>query len=152
MHKFFFILLLMISPFLHAKDAICYLTAAKADCWKDYKVTIFIIESEKRQHIASLMIPQDKLWGRMSFPCKLGVNFTYEAEYAPAIWQNDKEKRFKYNKILQIKPDMPEDSAALSLDVCFPKDFLNTPVPMSRSKACRCNLEDIPPVKMKESP
>lgn len=143
-----FFALILIHPG-YAKEIECYLTVVKNDCWKTYNVDVTLTDLASKEKIVSLRAPSGKLWSRDKFTCTLGKVLEYSATYSPVFWQTDQGKVFYSNKYWTLPESLAENQAALNITICFPEQFVGTPIPPDATAKCKCDTSVAPEIKLK---
>lgn len=124
----------------------CYVTLVKAECWKNYQIDINTTQSDGKV-VGKILIPKDKMWGRIDFPCDAGDVLASDVSFDPPIWVNQKGMRYKSNRFWSLPAADPVNGSIFTINMCFPGDFAKLPVSTDTNSSCDCSMEGIPPVK-----
>ena len=131
--------------FLHICYAFtCYLTLLKEDCWKNYAVTVQVMDSIKNNNLLTITVPQGKMWTRLPFNCTAGQNLMYSAKFSPIFWQSEKNTQYMAKKFWVLPKVQPEKAAAWEIPVCFAQAFSGVPFPPDAVSTCKCDFTIIP--------
>lgn len=125
----------------------CYLTLIKDNCWQEYDVTFRVFDAATDKVLATILAHQDQSWGRQSFECRPKQTFRFEAQFSPAIWQADVDKKYA-GKRYWSTPASIDGAVAWNINVCFSDDFSSVPMPPSANK-CHCDVSVAPPIPKK---
>ena len=126
----------------------CYITVVKNDCWKNTNATITLTNLATKEVVASVVVPTGELWSRKKTTCTLGTALSYSASYSPVFWQSDKGKVFYSDKYWTLPESMQKGQQALTITICFPEQFVGTPIPPDATSKCKCDPSIAPPVKL----
>ena len=132
MHR---LLMLLVSACfaMQAQAFPCFLTMVKDSCWSDYNVTIAAMDATTGKQITSVLIPQGKSWTRVQF--------------TPVFWENDKGKSYAGQRQWTLPEAIKEGDTAWNITMCYPAQFSQVPLPPGANSNCKCNMDEIPPVK-----
>ncbi len=122
----------------------CFITAAKDNCWIDYNVTIQVVDLASANKITSISIPKGKAWVRVETQCEPSQELKMQAEFNPVFWQSDKGKTYNAKQYWQLPSAIKKGEAAWNLDICYPANFAQVPLPPSAVSNCICDFTKIP--------
>lgn len=124
----------------------CYFTLVKDNCWLKYNVNVRVIDASTEKEVLSVSVPAGQAWARETFACSPKQSLTYLASFTPVIWESEKGK--VYNSVTNwILPDTikPGDKA-WTISVCYPKSFVQVPMPPEATSSCACDFSAVPPI------
>jgi hypothetical protein len=125
----------------------CYLTVVKGRCWvEDYDVNVTVQDASNQKTITTINVAKGKPWARASFECAPSQTLQYFATYSPSIWQNE-DKSYKAKKYSVLDSEIDPTDVAWSLQICYPDDFSNVPLPPKAGADCSCDVKNIPEVQ-----
>lgn len=126
----------------------CYFTPMKGSCWKDYTVTIKVLDNGTQKPLMDpVVIEKGKFWKRVKFDCKPSQGLLFEANYKPLIWKTNKQKAYKALRIWFLPNTIKKGIKAWNVPLCFPKQFAQVPTPITATDNCTCTIKkDIPPI------
>ena len=140
-----FITLSLITASTYAFD--CYVTAIKGNCWKNFSVTLDVIDNGTKKSLIVVKIPKGKMWVREKFSCKEKQGLDYKANFTPAIWNDKSENNFNSKRVWFLPDDIKKGAVAWNMNVCFPTHFSEVPLPTDADSSCGCSIiKSIPPV------
>lgn len=125
----------------------CFVTLVKDSCWTDYNVTVTIATAQTGKQVASVIVPQGQSWVRQSFTCQPGESLAFSAIFDPVFWENDKGKVYPGQSNWQLPQAIKKGETAWNINVCYPSEFAEVPLPPQANGSCKCITENIPPVK-----
>lgn len=124
----------------------CYLTVAKDSCWQDYNVKITAIDTANSKELVTINIPEGKAWGRGKFECAAKQVLAFRASFTPVFWQNDVGKVYFGQHYWVLPYQTYSNETAWNINLCYPEQFAEVPLPPVGGENCKCNMQDIPPV------
>jgi hypothetical protein len=124
----------------------CYVTLVKADCWKGYQVDLNITKSDGKV-VGKILIPKDKTWGRIDFPCNAGDVLASDISFDPPIWKHQVGLRFKSKRFWNLPATEADKGTLFAINMCFPGEFAQIPQAPNANTSCDCSMEGIPPVE-----
>lgn len=124
----------------------CFVTMVKDSCWGNYNVTVSVSNVKTGKLITSVIIPQDQFWARQSFSCEPGDAMSFSAVFTPVFWENDKGKTYPGQRTWQLPQEIKKGDTAWNINVCYPAEFAEVPLPPEATSNCTCDLDKIPPV------
>ena len=147
----FCLLLLVAAPALAFK---CYVTAMKDSCWDDYDVTIKVMNSATKKELASdIVLKKGALkWQRVSFDCEPQESLYYSATFTPEIWEGGAGKVYYSQRYWNLPKAIKKGELAWNINLCFPKEFSQVPLPPNVSGQCKCDFNSVPEIKLKKQP
>lgn len=117
----------------------CKLQLTKASCWQDYQVTLYIVDKNKPTVVQSFDFPKGLDKHTVEFACNPGQTMELQAQFSPAIWQDDEKKRFISKNLWQIPLRLMPGHDVWMMNVCFSSDFQGVPKPTTAlSGECDC--------------
>ncbi|MBA4697549.1 MAG: hypothetical protein H2069_09215 [Legionella sp.] len=122
----------------------CFFTVAKDNCWEKYSVRVSITDTKTNKEIATIDIPQGKLWGRVSLECQPSQQFLYKATFEPSFWQNDTGKVYQAKQYWSLPNVVGKEDKGWEVPICFPNAFAEVPFPPGASGDCHCDFQSIP--------
>lgn len=127
----------------------CYFTPMKGDCWKDYDVTIHLIDYSKQKDIVPpITLEKKTMWKRVPFDCNPKDSLIYTASFKPAIWKSQKDTVYKAKRIWFLPDKINKGIIAWNVPLCFPTAFSQVPIPPKADSDCSCSVQksipDIP--------
>jgi hypothetical protein len=150
MQKYIKFLILSIILSSNAQAVTCYITMVKASCWKDYNLTVNVLNASTGVKQGTIMVFSGDLWGRDKFECKPGQTLSLEAQFTPVFWEKDDGRIYKARRFWKLPDKVTDDITGWNVTVCYPKWFSDVPYPPEASGDCKCNMGEIPkmePVK-----
>ena len=135
------------------KKLICLLEVAKGSCWKNYDVTIKIVNLTKHKIKRTLKLPpatkdsKSVFSKKMEFPCETLDTFSLFATFKPAIWEENigKDKEYQSIKLWPVPGIIQEDTQKWLIQICFPDAFHSIPNPPDYTGQCDCKFTIKPP-------
>ncbi len=125
----------------------CFVTLVKDSCWIDYNVTVTVMNAQTGKQVASLIAPQSQSWVRQSFTCQPGDSLTFSAIFTPVFWESDKGKVYPGQSNWQLPQEIKKTEAAWNINICYPSEFSEVPLPPEANGSCKCITDNIPPVQ-----
>lgn len=123
----------------------CYLTLFKDHCWKDYSVSVDVVDSATEKKVTTLTIPANELWKRVSFNCSAKQSFIFLSKFSPAFWSQDEGKVYNPKRYWSL-PEAENEAVAWNMNVCFPADFAQVPIPPEANNKCGCDKSMAPAI------
>lgn len=134
---------LSLSTLAHAFE--CNLRFAKTDCWKGYKVTVEMIDADTLQPTGlSASLDKNTFATQKTFTCKPNSKFTFNAQFEPAIWANEKGKIYHARPIWPVPDKLAKGVDKWHITVCFGDNFISTPIPPASAGHCKCDFSSLP--------
>lgn len=134
----------------------CYFTIAKSDCWKDYDVDVTIMDTNTEEVVQTAHIAKNSPYTRVNFECNPKQIFSVYAQFSPTIWTQDKNKKYSGVRFWAMPETAPQPGTIWGIDICYPTQFSDLPLPKTTISDCSCNFEAIPalnnPIKITETP
>ncbi|WP_133130069.1 hypothetical protein [Legionella yabuuchiae] len=125
----------------------CFITLAKDSCWEDYNVTVTVQSvMNDSKALATIVVPEGSTWGRQQFECQLKEELGFVAEFNPVFWEGDSGKKYQGAHFWFLPEQHTGDETAWNINLCFPKDFSEVPMPPQAGSKCTCDFSKIPPV------
>ncbi|PJD93672.1 MAG: hypothetical protein CK424_02440 [Legionella sp.] len=140
----------LLSTQVHAVT--CYLTMVKANCWKDYDLSVEVSNAESGVIKGTIKVPEGKLWVRQSFECEPGNTLALVAKFSPVFWAGDENKTFPGQRYWNLPDKIKPGETGWNVTVCYPKYFANVPIPPDATANCACDLTHIPPLESQKNP
>ena len=128
----------------------CFITAAKDSCWLDFNVTIYVIDLDSGKNLATISIPKGKAWTRVETQCNPSQELKMQADFNPVFWQSDEGKNYKAKQYWQLPTTIKPGEAAWNLNICYPANFAQVPLPPSAGSNCTCDFTKIPSVPLQK--
>ena len=122
----------------------CVMTIAKDNCWSNYDVTITVLDLDTHKNITSIVIPKGKTWTKQQFTCQPHQKLMYYATFLPIIWKDDAGKTYRGHSFWALPHSINPGETAWQLNVCYARDFAETPLPVDSRGNCRCDFSQIP--------
>ncbi|MCC5791104.1 MAG: hypothetical protein JJT82_00640 [Legionellaceae bacterium] len=138
---------LMMSSLAIADSEDCYITLIKDNCWLNYTVAVTVIDQDSKKTVSSITAEKGKAWAREKFKCTPGTTISYIATFSPVFWTADADKKYYSITYWHINPLLETAQVAQGVNLCFPRDFRNVPLPPDATAACRCEPSLVPPIK-----
>lgn len=146
MHKLF-VMLLSLSFSMYAQAFPCFLTMMKDSCWTNYNVTVNVTNATTGKLITTVIIPQGQAWARQQFNCQPADTLSLAATFTPVFWESDKGKVYSAQHNWTFPQTIAAGDTAWNINVCYPAEFSEVPLPPDAGGSCACDAKDIPPVK-----
>ncbi|GGI81161.1 hypothetical protein [Legionella impletisoli] len=125
----------------------CFITLAKDSCWGDYNVTVTVQSvMNDNKTLATIIVPEGTFWERQKFECQPKEELRFVAEFNPAFWQEDAGKQYEGARFWFLPEKITASETAWNINLCFPKDFAEVPLPPQAGSNCKCDFSTIPPV------
>ena len=125
----------------------CFVTLVKDSCWTNYDVSVDVIGTAKGNVITTVLIPKGQSWARGSFSCQPLDGLSYKATFSPVFWKNDTGKVYNAVRDYSLPATIQPGETAWNINICYPADFSEVPLPPTADSNCKCSLDGIPPVK-----
>lgn len=126
----------------------CFITLLKDSCWKDYEVNVVVKDAVHDKVETKLSIPKNQLWAREKFDCTPKEELSFIAQFSPTIWKGDENKEYAAVHDWFLPETIKPNTTAWNVNICFPKDFADVPLPPGDLINCGCSkngVPDIPP-------
>jgi hypothetical protein len=143
----FLVIILSTSIYTSSYAIQCFFTMVKDSCWKDYNLSVDLINAKTGKNILTVLIPQGQLWIRQPFKCSAGDTLSLQATFNPAFWESDADKVYSGQHYWGLPKVLQEGEVAWNVTICYPKEFSAVPLPPDASGNCGCNVNDIPAVE-----
>jgi hypothetical protein len=124
----------------------CYFTLVKDQCWKDYKISVDVLDTSKNSKILTAVVPEGSQWTRTAFECSAKQSLDFIASFSPAFWENEVGKTYHAKRSWML-PLAATDEVAWNITICYPGDFSAVPMPPEANNHCGCDTSNIPPVE-----
>jgi len=129
----------------------CYFSLVKGACWKDYTVTVDIMDAVSGKKLVSVTIPENKVWGREKFSCSASQSLSFDAYFTPTIWEADKNKHYSGKSTWMLPAKLEKGKTAWNVTLCFPREFSEVPAPPTATNDCACEIDKLPPLILPSS-
>lgn len=146
------IILMGLSFSFEALAFTCYFTLVKNSCWKNYDVTVELMNASSSKSMVKTTAPKGKDWIRTQFTCEPNQAFNYHATFLPIIWDADKGKVYPGKSTWSLPPQIKKGDTAWNITMCFPEEFAEVPYPLDATGNCKCDNQHLPPVTAPEKP
>ncbi len=146
MHKKIMILVGLIAS-LQVQAFPCFLTMVKDNCWANYNVTVEVTNATTGKLITTIIVPQGQPWVRQQFVCQPADTISLTATFTPVFWQSDKDKVYAAQHTWTFPQAVAAGDTAWNINVCYPAEFSEVPLPPEAGANCKCDIDSIPPVK-----
>lgn len=133
---------------LKAHALTCYFTAVKDSCWTNYDVTITVADASNEKKLVSVNIPKGSIWGRESFTCQGQQELKFTAQYMPVFWESERGKVYNALNYWTLPATLAAGDTAWNIQLCYPKQFAEVPLPPDAKGNCECDLTSITPIKL----
>lgn len=126
----------------------CYFTAIVGHCWKNFDVTLSVLNNRTNKELASISVPKGKIWARTKIQCETNQSFLYQATFKPKIWKNNPKTLYSAKTIYHTPDTIRKKTTAWVIPICFPNDFAGVPLPPNATSMCDCSevIHSVPPV------
>lgn len=125
----------------------CFVTVIKDSCWTQYNVDVKITNSGTGKAITTSSIVAGKSWDRQKFSCDPEETLSLSATFNPVFWESDTGKVYAARHNWSLPQTINKDETAWNINVCYPKDFAEVPLPPQAGSDCKCDTDSIPPIK-----
>lgn len=126
----------------------CFITVAKDSCWIEYNVTVSVLDvSNDRKKMVDIIIPQGSIWARKKTECEPKQLLQFEAQFTPVFWQEDRGKKYTSIRYKTLPANIGPQETAWNINVCYPRDFSQVPLPPEAGSNCKCDFSNIPNVE-----
>ena len=116
----------------------CQLVVIKNTCWKDYDVSINLIDFKTHQTHQIVELKKGDNYAKQTFKCVPLATYSATATFSPAIWEQDKGKAYESSQVWNAPPALAEGTQAWAISMCFSNDFADVPVPLGDVSNCKC--------------
>jgi hypothetical protein len=138
-------IILMVSLFAADVAAFpCFITMIKGKCWKNYTLSVDVIDSVENKVLMRMNVPKGKAWVRQPFDAKPKQRFILQATYSPSFWATDKNIKYHAKRYWALPETLASGVIAWNVDVCFPDNFSGVPMPPDAGQDCSCDKNSIP--------
>jgi len=125
----------------------CFVTFVKDTCWTNYNVTITVINAMTAKELVTITVPEGESWARGNFNCQPGEPLAASAVFSPIFWQQDEGKKYVMQQQITLPEQISHGDTAWNINICYPAEFAEVPLPPDATSTCQCKTKDIPPVK-----
>lgn len=125
----------------------CFLTMVKDNCWANYNLTVVVTNAATGKLITTVIVPQGQSWTRQQFTCQPADTLSLSATFTPVFWENDKGKIYAAQHNWTFPQTIAAGDTAWNINVCYPLEFAEVPLPPEAGSNCKCDMDNIPPVK-----
>ena len=146
MHKISMMLLGMCAS-IKAQAFPCFLTMVKDSCWTEYNLTVAVTNGTTGQPITTVIVPEGQSWARQQFTCQPADTISLSATFTPVFWESDKGKTYPARHSWTFPQTVAAGDTAWNINVCYPLEFSEVPLPPQAGGNCKCDIDSIPPVK-----
>ena len=123
----------------------CNIRFAKSDCWKGYSVSVKMIDADNLEPVGLTVSLDKKTFAtQKGFTCKPNAKFTFDAQFEPTIWANEKGKIYQARPVWPVPATLPKGVEKWHITVCFADNFIATPLPPTASGHCKCDFSSLP--------
>jgi hypothetical protein len=129
----------------------CYYTLVKDSCWTKYNVTVDVIDAATEKVIISPTVPAGKSWVREKFSCSIAQSLMFRAQFSPVFWESDKGKTYAAKRNWPMPGAINPGDSAWDVQVCYPADFSQVPLPPDATNNCKCDFGSIPVIPPKKA-
>lgn len=126
----------------------CFLTMVKDSCWTNYDVSVVVTDVVTNKSIMTIAVPAGKSWDRQEFVCQPGERLMYTATFSPIFWATDQGKSYLARNYWLLPSTIGTGDTAWNINVCYPADFEEVPMPPNVTGNCACNFKGIPAVPL----
>jgi len=140
--RYAMLLSILLSSQTHAMK--CYITMAKGNCWKNYDLSVDVVDANTSKKLATVVVFENRLWNRQAFECAAGQTLSMVATFSPIFWEGDESKTFSSQRYWKLPNEVKPGEKAWNVTVCFPKYFANVPMPPNAGQNCECDTTSIP--------
>lgn len=88
--RYAMLLSILLSSQTHAMK--CYITMAKGNCWKNYDLSVDVVDANTSKKLATVVVFENRLWNRQAFECAAGQTLSMVATFSPIFWEGDESK------------------------------------------------------------
>lgn len=132
--------LLPFALFAHESTFTCQMHVAKGKCWRDFDVVVRVLDATSEQVLADAALGKNIMAVKKDFPCKPLQPITFNASYAPELWQGDSDRRFYAKGRWSTPAELSKDAKAWVIKICYPAQFTQLPLPKSFGEGCACDF------------
>lgn len=125
----------------------CFLTMVKDSCWTNYNLTVNVTNATTGKLITTVIVPQGQSWARQQFNCQPADTLSLSATFMPVFWESDTDKTYPAQHNWTFPQTIAAGDTAWNINVCYPAEFSEVPLPPDASGNCACDVKNIPPVK-----
>lgn len=126
----------------------CFITMVKDNCWKNYNVTVDVLDAQTNEILVTLDIPKGVPWSRKSFESNPKQRFMLRARFSPAFWSGEENKYYYASRYWALPEEIVGETTAWHVGACFPENFSSVPLPPDAGSNCKCDRREIPDVEM----
>jgi len=126
-----------------AAKSVCQLEVSKGPCWKNYKVTVKLIDLTVNKGILSKVLQAEtekkSSINRIEsqFNCYYGQKVQLRATIQPSIWEKDQGKEYSSTLVWEYT-DNKAKGDVWRISACFHKNFSGVPLPPNQDLNCKC--------------
>lgn len=125
----------------------CFITMIKDSCWTNYNLTVTVNNATTGKTVTTVSVPQGTSWARQQFDCQPADVLSYSAIFNPVFWQNDEGKTYAGQNETILPKAIGQGETAWNINLCYPAQFSEVPMPPEADSHCKCVTEGIPPIK-----
>ncbi|MBS0358593.1 MAG: hypothetical protein JSS53_04935 [Proteobacteria bacterium] len=148
---------IFISPNIFAeqkRDFQCEVWVARNTCWKDFNVSVHLLDYSNLKTIATIEFPkvtdnkpqESDFFVKKEFDCNSVDVITFKSNFSPAIWKGTDKETYSGRRVWSV-PAKIKKKMVWHVDACFSDDFVGVPTPIRGQKDCRCIYPEVPPKK-----
>lgn len=104
-----------------------------------------------QKQLAQATVEKNAKWKRISFSCQPAETLHYKAVFSPIFWQSEKGKVYNATQFWSLPAKLKAGDVAWELTICFPKDFSGVPFPPTATGNCKCQYDQVTPLKHKKA-
>ena len=124
----------------------CFVTISKDNCWTNYTLKVDVSNAANKKIITSITVPQGSSWTRKKFECQAHDAILFTASFSPVFWEADIAKTYLAKKHWILPASVSHGDVAWHLNLCYPAQFAEVPLPPDANGTCACNTDKIPPI------
>lgn len=126
----------------------CYLTIVKNSCWKDFTVTVTVMNVSQYKKVATIQVPAYESWARGKFSCDPKDTLVLSATYSPVFWKADQGKVYQAKRNWALPQTITKGTTAWSITTCFSEEFSEVPLPPEATGNCQCDIKQVTKIKL----
>ena len=143
-----FMILVGACLFIQAHALPCYITLVKDNCWSNYNVSVDVVDVSNETVMTTLIIPEGTSWVRNEIVCQPKQTVMLKATFSPVFWESDTGKIFYAQRYWSFPEITKPGVTALSMTICYAKDFAGLSLPPEANGHCVCDTKSIPPIDL----